>query len=52
MNHGGTEDTEIVFKELTGALIGAAIEVHREGDSNSDPSAISVASVPPWLKQP
>ncbi len=24
MNHGGTEDTEIVFKELTGALIGAA----------------------------
>ncbi len=30
MNHGGTEDTEIIFKDLTGALIGAAIEVHRE----------------------
>ncbi len=30
MNHGGTEDTEIFWKELTGAIIGAAIEVHRE----------------------
>ncbi len=30
MNHGGTEDTEIFWKELTGVVIGAAIEVHRE----------------------
>ncbi len=30
MNHGGTEDTEIFLKELTGVVIGAAIEVHRE----------------------
>ncbi|MFN2475129.1 MAG: GxxExxY protein [Chthoniobacterales bacterium] len=30
MNHGDTEDTELLLKELTGSLIGAAIEVHRE----------------------
>ncbi len=30
MNHGGTEDTEIFWKDFTGTVIGAAIEVHRE----------------------
>ncbi len=30
MNHRGTENTEYLEKELTGQIIGAAIEVHRE----------------------
>jgi len=30
MNHGGTENTEMELNDVSGQVIGAAIEVHRE----------------------